>query len=389
MPQGQTLRIALIGGGIGGMAAARALMQRGFDVNIYERSTALGEVGAGLQLGPNAYRVLRALGLEQALRDRSFEPTERVALNWADASLRARGRIIDESVAPDGARYLTAHRADLHQLLCEGIDPARVHLGKTCVYVGNEGDVAYARFADGTEIDADLIVGADGVRSSVRENLFGADRPRFTHSMCWRCILPIEEAPKRVGPDGAVELRATSHVSWYGPNGQVICYPLGDGSRLNIFAGRVSESWVEESWSTPSSREELLAAYAGWNEALLGMFRKVEHVYKWGIFDREPRRDWTVGRVTLLGDAAHPTMPNLAQGANMAIEDGYVLANALTRERGDISRALSRYVDSRQPRTSEITLKSRENFERTLKWPPAPAQDRNWIYAFDATKELA
>ena len=166
----------------------------------------------------------------------------------------------------------------------------------------------------------------------------------------------------------------------------MICYPLGDGSRLNIFAGHVSDQWVEESWSTPSSRAELLAAYAGWNEALLGMFDKVADCFKWGIFDREPRAEWTVGRVTLLGDAAHPTMPNLAQGANMAIEDGYVLGRVLAGEAG-VEAALARYVRERRPRTAEITLKSRENFERTRLWPPAPPLDRSWIFKFDATKE--
>jgi salicylate hydroxylase len=169
----------------------------------------------------------------------------------------------------------------------------------------------------------------------------------------------------------------------------VICYPLGDGSIYNIFAGHTSEEWVQESWTLPSSREEMLQAYAGWNEALLGMLAKVEQCFKWGIFDRDPRKEWTKGRVTLLGDAAHPTMPNLAQGANMAIEDGYVLARNLARRAGDIDAALRGYVAERQPRTSQITLKSRENFESTLKWPPAPPMDRNWIFSFDATREPA
>ncbi len=386
MPGRRTLKIAIVGAGIGGLAAARALRLRGFDVDVYERAARLGEVGAGLQLGPNAYKVLRALGLEDAVRKAAYEPRRRVVLNWNDASPRGAGAINGDDIALYGGRYLTAHRADLHEMLRAGPPEANIHLGRACVSVATRENTAVARFADGAEVEADVVVGADGVRSIVRETLFGADQPRFTNSMCWRCVLPMSDMPTRVGPGGSVTLTPGDHLSWYGPEGQVICYPLGDGSRLNIFAGHVSDQWVEESWSTPSSRAELLAAYAGWNEALLGMFDKVADCFKWGIFDREPRAEWTVGRVTLLGDAAHPTMPNLAQGANMAIEDGYVLGRVLAGEAG-VEAALARYVRERRPRTAEITLKSRENFERTRLWPPAPPLDRSWIFKFDATKE--
>lgn len=386
MNAGRNLRVAIIGAGIGGMAAACALRQRGCDVVIYERATELGEVGAGLQLGPNAFKVFRALGIDTPVRANAFAPMRRVVLNWDDASLRSVRPMNGDDIERFGGPFLTAHRAELHRVLAAALGSTPIHLGMTCVSVGTRGDFGVARFADGTEIEADVIVGADGVRSAVRENLFGRDQPRFTNSMCWRCIVPISEAPARVGQGGAFALSPTDHISWYGPTGQVICYPLGDGQRLNIFAGHVAEGWVEESWSSPSSREELLAAYAGWNEALLGMFAKVEDCFKWGIFDREPRTAWTIGRITLLGDAAHPTMPNLAQGANMAIEDGYVLARALAAH-ADINVALARYVAERQPRTRDITLQSRENFRRTLLWPPAPAIDRDWIYEFDATRE--
>ncbi len=381
------LKVAIIGSGIGGLTAMRALRQRGFEVDIYERAQSLGEVGAGLQIGPNAYKVLRALGLEHSLRNAAFEPKSRIVLNWNDASLRGRGAMNGEDIARFGGRYMTAHRADLHAMLQEGLPECNIHLGQHCVSVGARGGAGYARFVGGGEIEADIVVGADGIRSIVREVLFGADKPRFTNSMCWRCILPMSKLPARVGPGGSITLTPGDHLSWYGPAGQVICYPLGDGSRLNIFAGHVSDKWVEESWSTPSSSEELVAAYAGWNEALLGMFAESGDCYKWGIFDRDPRKHWTVGRVTLLGDAAHPTMPNLAQGANMAIEDGYVLARALDRYEEDVSTALTQYVAERQPRTAQITLQSRENFRRTREWPPAPPLDRSWIFEFDATQE--
>ena len=246
---------------------------------------------------------------------------------------------------------------------------------------------AVARFADGSDVEGDAVIGADGIRSAIRAQLFGADRPRFTEMMCWRAMVPMACVPTRIGPARSVKLEPGEYFGWIGPNGHVICYPIGNGDTLNIFAGHVTEEWVEESWSVASSREELLAAYDGWNEALLELYRHVANVFKWGIYDRDPLPEWTQGRVTLLGDAAHPTMPTLAQGGNMAIEDGYVLARNLARHGGDIATALQAYVAERQPRTSRITLQSRQQFANNRKVPPPPFLDRSWIFAFDATRE--
>jgi salicylate hydroxylase len=200
-------------------------------------------------------------------------------------------------------------------------------------------------------------------------------------------MVPMELVPTRVGPRGSVELAHGEYFGWLGPNGHVICYPIGSGDMLNIFAGHVTDQWAEESWSVPSSQAELLAAYAGWNEALLGMFRQVRNVFKWGIYDRDPLPQWSRGRITLLGDAAHPTMPTLAQGGNMAIEDGFVLARHLARQGDSITAALAAYVAERQPRTSRVTLQSRQQFANNRKIPPPPFLDRSWIFAFDATRD--
>jgi salicylate hydroxylase len=158
---------------------------------------------------------------------------------------------------------------------------------------------------------------------------------------------------------------------------------------LNIFAGHVSIDWVEESWSAPSSREELMAGYAGWNEALLEIYSHVEHVFKWGIFDRDPVPEWQRERICLLGDAAHPTMPTLAQGANMAIEDGWVLGHCLDRHRDDPTAGLAAFVRERQPRTARVTLTSRQQFANNRMVPPPPPIDRSWIFEYDVTKEAA
>jgi len=237
------------------------------------------------------------------------------------------------------------------------------------------------------EAEGDAVIGADGIRSAIRAQHFGADQPRFTEMMCWRCMVPIEHVPSKFGPNESVDLARGEYFGWLGPNGHVICYPIGNGDMLNLFCGHVTDQWVEESWSVPSTQDELLAAYAGWNEALLGIFRHVEHVFKWGIHDRDPVPEWTRGRVTLLGDAAHPTMPTLAQGGNMAIEDGYVLARSLARHHDDVSAGLGAYVAERQPRTARITLQSRQQFANNRKVPPPPFLDRTWIFTFDATRE--
>ena len=382
------IKVAIIGAGIGGLSAACALRQRGLEVDVYERASELGEVGAGVQIGPNSFKVLRALGLEEAVRAGAFEPTNRVSLKWDDGSLRSRVPMKGVHEAQYDAPYLTAHRAELHAILQRSIPETSVYLGKRCVGASSSDGGAVAHFHDGSEIEADVVIAADGIRSTLREQLFGADEPRFTEMIAWRCMVPMEFVPKRVGPNLSVALEAGEHFGWLGSNGHVICYPIGDGSMLNIFAGRVSTDWVDESWSVPSSREELIAAYAGWDEALLNMFRRVEHCFKWGIFDRDPQPEWVRKRVALLGDAAHPTMPTLAQGANMAIEDGYVLARHLATADGEIEPALRAYMRERMPRTNRITMQSREQFANNRKVPPPPPLDRGWIFGFDVTREM-
>jgi salicylate hydroxylase len=383
----RALRIVIVGAGIGGLAAACALRRRGFEVAIFERADKLEEVGAGLQIGPNGVRVLRALGLGEKLRRNAFEPTNMVSLKWDDASLRFREPMRGYYLEKFGLPYMTAHRADIHTMLREAVSDVPLQLCAHCVGAEMVNGTAVARFADGTQAEADVVVGADGIRSTIRTQHFGADAPRFTGMMAWRCMVPMDCMPTQVGPGGSVALHRGEYVGWIGPNGHVITYPIGgDGDTLNIFGGHYTQEWVEESWSAPSSRDELIAAKAGWNEALLGMFRHVEQVFKWGIYDRDPLPEWTSGRITLLGDAAHPTMPTLAQGANVAIEDGYVLSRTLVQH-DDVDAALAAYVAARQPRTARVTLQSRQQFANNRKVPPPPFLDRSWIFSLDVTRE--
>jgi salicylate hydroxylase len=379
-------RIAVIGAGIGGLAAACALRDQGFEVEVYERAAELGEIGAGLQLGPNAVKVLRALGIEERLRPLACEPTNIVSVAWDDAHERFREPLKAVAAAQFGAPYFTAHRADLHGLLVARLPAGIIHLNAQCTGVASVGDPAVATFADGRTVEADVIVGADGINSAVRDSLIGVQPGRYTQQMAWRCIVPIDCVPTRIGPGKSVSVGHDEYVGWIGPEGHVICYPIRGGELYNIFAGHVSEAWVEESWSVSSSVAELLAGFRGWNEALLAMLSRVEHCYKWGIRDRDPLPHWTDGSVTLLGDAAHPMMPTLAQGAAITLEDAYALARNLARH-DDWRDGLKAYEAERAPRAGHVQLQARQQFQNNCKTPPPPPLSRDWIFAHDATRE--
>ena len=379
-------RIVIIGGGIGGLTAAVALRQHGFEVAVYERAAELGEVGAGLQVGSNAVKVIRALGFEDAYLKLAFQPRTICSVAWNTGALRFREPLRENAATRYGAPYTTAHRADLHRLLQAMLPDNCITLNAQCTGVANTPGGAVARFADGREVEAEIVVGADGIRSVVREALFGHSAPRFTQQMAWRAIVPIECVPTDIGPGGAVRIDRDEYVGWLGPTGHIICYPIRGGELYNIFAGRVSEDWVEEGWAVPSSGEELLAGYAGWNEQLLEMLGQVGAVHKWGIHDRDPLRSWTEGRITLLGDAAHPMMPTLAQGAAISIEDGYALARNLAAHGADVQAGLTAYDAERVPRASRVQLQARQQFQNNRMNPAPPPISRDWIFEHDVTR---
>ena len=346
-------RVAIIGGGIGGLTAANALSRAGIETAVYEAAAELREIGAGVALHPNAMKVLRAIGVEDGVRAVAGRSQWQVMRNWKT------GRVISrtsrqQQEASFGIPGATVHRADLLDVLAHALPAGLVTLGKRCTQVRPDGDVAVARFADGSEIEADVIVGADGIHSPVRACLFGPDDPRFTGKICYRSIVTVPE------PSAAPTAQSTDGAQWLGPHGTIVLYPLRGEELINVVCHYDDASYRHESWIAECSREEVLERYAGWHESLLRLFAAAGTWYKWALYDRDPIPRWTRGRVTVLGDAAHPMLPYLGQGACQAIEDGAVLATALTAEAADPVTGLARYERTRRPRASRVVLAARE-----------------------------
>ena len=370
----RSLKVAVIGGGIGGLTVASALMARGIAVELYEQTDELTPVGAGIQLTPNAVKVLRALGLESGLRETGFFPQATVGHDWRSGKVVFRSPLAGDCERLYGAPYVQIHRADLQRILCEKLPSTTVRLGKRCVAVRDDRRSAAARFADGTEVEADLVVAADGIRSVARTTLFTEGTPRFTGNICWRSVIPFDR------PDH--DLVAPNNAIWFGPHGHVVTYYVKGGKAVNLVACLETETWTEESWNARSTTAELRAAYAGWHPRLQRLFERANEVFKWGLFDREPMPTWTIGRVTLLGDAAHPMLPYLSQGAAMAMEDGLVLARMLAEDPEDVELALRRYEAIRIPRTARVQLTSRAQGQKNHLTSPWARLRRDLVYRF-------
>jgi salicylate hydroxylase len=394
----RALRVGIIGAGIGGVTLARALKQRGIEARIFERATMFGEVGAGVQMTPNAVKVLSALGLEDQLKKIGFLPQAMVGRNWKTARELFRTPLKESCPDLYGAEFYHVHRADLHAALASDIEPGQATFGAQCSGLIQHANTAAAQFADGTEFEADLIVGADGVRSVIREQLWGQEAANYTGHMCWRALVNVDKHPLPfVSPDSSF---------WMGPKGHVVTYYVKGGSMVNIVAVNESPAWVEESWNAKSTQQEMLAGFEGWHPNLIELFKRTDPdaIFKWGLFDRDPMKTWSKGNATLLGDAAHPMLPFLSQGAAMAIEDGYVLAQSLAfHGPRQLQQALSAYEMERLPRTSRVQLEARERGrtyhlpsawsqlkrDMTYRWrqllnPNAVGIQANWVYEYDA-----
>jgi salicylate hydroxylase len=388
------LRVGIVGGGMGGLAAAIALRKRGFEVTIFEQAPELGEIGAGINLTPNAVKVMRALEIDHKVLEISCKPESHLLRSWKSGRVLHRAPISGAYEKNLGAGYWLAHRADLHLLLRQQLPESCIRLNAKVTAVRSSKTEAVVTFVDNTELEFDVVIGADGINSAVRASMFGPEVPRFTGYICWRGTVPVDAMP-----DGLIS--PDLHV-WLGPKGHVVNYHVRGGSMVNFIAHYEWDGWRSESWVMQADRNEPLSAYAGWNEEMLALFANCTSCFKWAQHDREPLRQWTQGRVTLLGDAAHPMLPNLAQGAAMAFEDGYVLAGALALESNDPEAALRAYEAHRRPRTTQVQLASRARAQvnhltspvarlrrdigymlHKLLKPNQTSYKAEWIYSYD------
>lgn len=381
-------RTALISGaGIGGLTAALALAQRGWAVRVLERAEAFGEVGAGIQQSPNAMRVHQALGTADALRAVSFALEAATIRDGRTGHALVRVLLGAAAEARYGAPYLHCHRADLHGVLAAACEAAGVTV---------ERGVAATGYADGALLTAggaragDLIVGADGARSAIRAQMFPDSMPRFTGQTAWRALVPTDAVPPNTVPPEA--------TSWIGEGGHVVTYLLRGGSLINVVAVREGRDWTEDGWSVPGDAGELRAAFAGWDGRIGAVLGAVRECYLWGLFDHPPLPRWSDGPVTLLGDAAHPMLPFMAQGAAMAVEDAWVLANAVAD--GDVAAGLARYEARRHPRVRRVQRIADANaalFHRRgplarakmaigARVPALPARAMDGVFGHDVTR---
>jgi salicylate hydroxylase len=385
------------GGGIGGLTAALALLKRGIDVDVHEQSDALKEVGAGVQLGSNGTRVLYALGLQDALARVQVIPSAREIRHWRTGETWNWFDLGATSAKRYGTPHVMLHRGDLLGILAEAVQRLKsnaIALGRKCVAVSQTAAHAEVRFADGHVARSAFIIGADGIHSQVRTCLFGAGQAEFTNCVAWRGLAPMDRLP--------AHLARMVGTNWLGPRGHVLHYPVRRGELMNVISIVEREDWQVESWTVEGSKGELAGDFRGWHQNVHTLIDNIDTPYKWALMVRGPMEQWTQGRITLLGDACHPTLPFLGQGAVMAIDDAYVVAACLSKYAKEPLVALDRYQAIRRDRTAAVVRKAHENRRQAFspeladedavpisvarEWQQVRLRERmDWLYSYDAT----
>jgi salicylate hydroxylase len=366
--------IIIAGAGIAGLCTALVLRKHGLAVRVIEQAAELTEIGAGIQISANGMRVLRWLGLEAEMRAQSCNPRFFRAVDWRD------GHAL-HTIAYREDHY-QIHRADLLNVLKAPLSDGVVQLNERVTNVAQTPSGVSVTTNRAT-YDTEALIGADGIHSTIRARLFGGDQPRFAGQICWRFVVDSNKLAEVPEP-----------LTWHGPNGHIVMYPVSAGRRVNVVAYVESEHWFEESWHLRATHDEVHRAYPGWDPQIHELVDKTELINKWAMFARDPLPRWTEGRVTLTGDAAHPMLPFLAQGAVMAIEDSYALGTLLARL--PAPEALKKYEQLRLPRATAVQRAARSR--QAMMEPAAGAggsqgnttiTNVEQIYAFDVIAQVA
>lgn len=350
-------RIVIAGAGLGGLAAACCLSKAGYDVQVLEQAPALAEVGAGIQISANAMHVLNDLGLGEAISRMAVRPGAYVFRLHDTGETISQFSLADEHERLHRAPYNQLHRADLHDLLAaraRAFKPDVVRLNSRVTRFDESETGVRVHLASGETVEGDLLVGADGIKSVVRSQIAGPDRATYTGDVAWRLTLPTSELPPNFMPQVM--------SVWMGPGAHIVCYYLRAGALLNFVGIVETDEISEESWTAKFPWEKLKADFRGWHPDIQLIIDRADRdmCFRWSLFDRPPLANWSARRVTMLGDAVHATLPYLAQGAAMAVEDAAVLTRAL-RMKGDVAEALQLYQRNRIERTTRIVKGSRGN----------------------------
>ncbi len=385
-------KILIAGGGIGGLTAGASLLDAGFDVEIFEQARGLKDIGAGIQLPANAMRIMRSLGLEDALTVQGVRPLGYQFRLHNSGEVIHEFPLYHEHADRHGAPFIQLHRADLQAALVSAVKTRKrdaIHLNKKAVGFSEFPDRVQLRFSDGTTAEGDVLVGADGVKSAISKQVIGGFRTEYTGITAWRILVPVERIPE--------ELRLPHMTSIFiGEGIHAIAYYVRGGEFVN-FVGEVPVAEAsEETWTRKAPWSDLRADFEGWHPTVQAIIERApkDEVYRWSLFSRRPAANWSTARVTLIGDAAHPALPFLAQGAGMAMEDAIVLTRALG-QRDDIASALQLYQSNRIPRTTHATerteanratfeLKTEEEIRRAYARHNEGSDRSAWLYSYNA-----
>jgi salicylate hydroxylase len=384
--RGKGLTAAIVGGGIGGLATAAALTRAGIQASVYEQASELGEVGAGVLIGPNSVRLLHRLGLAGAIDEVGGWVGEGSTYYRHDGARVAPVMTTDSS---GWAAMYGMHRADLIDVLLRAVPGDRIRPGHRAVSFEQDGDRARVVFENGVVAEADVVIAADGIHSTLRRFVTEPTAPVFSGQISYRGVLDTSRVPW---------WPARIFQVWMGEGKHVIVFPVRAGKMLNFVCFVPADEEMRESWSAPGDPDELRASFDGFAAPVTALLRQVDSTFWWGLYDREPLAEWTSGRLALLGDAAHPMLPHLGQGANQSVEDAFALAAVLRdASPADVPAALRRYAQVRRRRTDVVQANSRRNGERYDQVNrTAESRDREladtrklraWIYDYDVEAE--